>query len=246
MNKSKVLVSFVLICYILFAIFEFSGYEKMSYYFHALIVPLITVLYVLFIKRKSKLFLMFLICYSLSDLLGVVIDLLPLDGSQELYDFQYYLGNSLYILAYIFLLFKINKSLDFKHVLKYYKMHLIVLIVLNIYLLYVIHDIINPNLVFESDYYLELTYNVVVLALLSLTLLNYFYRDNKKSLYLFLGALCIVFSEVMDIAYIYVVQRCILNFLSTTLALGAFYFFYQQSKLLNVAAEEENFVFVEE
>jgi hypothetical protein len=124
-------------------------------------------------------------------------------------------------------------------------MHLIVLSALNVYLLYVLHAIINPNLVQENDYYLEFIYNIVVLLLLSIALLNYFYKDNKKSLYLFLGALCLVFSEVMDIAYIYVDQRCFLNFLATTLALGGFYFLYQQSKLLNVANEEGKYVVVE-
>jgi len=245
MYKSKVLVGIVVMCYILFAIFEFSGNEMIAYYFNSLIVPLITILYVLFIERKSKLFLMFLVCYSLSDILGLVIRNMPYDESRILYDFEYYIGNSLYILAYLFLIIQLVLSIDFKCVIKHCKMHLIVLSVLNVYLLYVLHAIINPNLVLEIDYYLELTYNIVLLVMLSLALLNYFYRDNKKSLYLFLGALCIVFSEVMDIAYIYVAQRHFLNFLATTLTLGAFYFFYQQSKLLNVANEEGKYVVIE-
>ena len=245
MYKSKVLVGFVLICYFLFAIFEFSGNEMMSYYFHSFIVPLITIIYILFVKRKSKLFLLFLIFYSISDILGIIISNMPYDESQYLYDFEYYVGNGLYIIAYTFLIIEIGKSLNFKHVIKHFKMHLIVLSALNVYLLYVLHAIINPNLVQENDYYLEFIYNIVVLLLLSIALLNYFYKDNKKSLYLFLGALCLVFSEVMDIAYIYVDQRCFLNFLATTLALGGFYFLYQQSKLLNVANEEGKYVVVE-
>ncbi len=232
-------------CYFLFAIFEFSGNEVVAYYFNSLIVPLITIIYILFIEPKSKLFLMFLVCYSLSDILGIVIDNMPYDESQKLYDFEYYVGNSLYILAYFFLIIKISKSLSFSHIFKNFKLHLLVLCVLNVYLLYVLHDIIDPNLVLESDYYLELTYNIVVLFLLSLSLLNYFYKDNTKSLYLFLGALCIVFSEVLDIAYIYVSQRYFLNFLATTLALGAFCFFFQQSKLLNIANEEEKYIVTE-
>ena len=245
MYKSNVLVGFVLMCYLLFAIFEFSGNELIAYYFNSLIVPLITILYFLFIKRKSILFLMFLVCYSLSDILGLVIDNMPYDESRNLYDFEYYVGNALYIIAYMFLIIKIVKSINWKHVIKHLKMHLIVLSTLNVYLLYVLQAIINPNLVLESDYYLELTYNIVVLLLMSIALLNYFYKDNKKSLYLFLGALFIVFSEVMDIAYIYVAPRCILSFLSTTLALSAFYFFYQQSKILNVTNEDAKFMILE-
>ena len=47
----------------------------------------------------------------------------------------------------------------------------------------------------DIDYYFELVYNIITLSLLSIALLNYFYRDNQKSLYLFLGVLCLVFSE---------------------------------------------------
>lgn len=245
MFKSKVLVGIVLVCYLLFIVLEFSGNEGLAFYFHSLIVPIITIIYTFFIKRKSKLFWLFLIFYSLSDVLGILIVSISHDESKLLYDFEYYFGNSLYILAYLFLVFKIIKSLSLKHVIKYLKVHVVVLTVLNVYLLYVLHAIINPNLVLESDYYLELTYNIVVLFLLSISLLNYFYRDNKKSLYLFFGTLFIVFSEVMDIAYIYIAPRCFLNFLSTTLSLSAFYFFYQQSRLLNSINAEEEFIFAE-
>lgn len=238
MSKSKVLIGFVISCYLLFAIFEFSGNDFLAFYFNSLIVPLITILYVFFIKRKSKLFLMFLVCYSLSDILGIIIESMPYDESLKLYDFEYYLVNLLYIISYLFLIIKISKSLDFNYALKKLRIHLIVLTVLNIYLLYVLHTIINAKTVLESDYYLETVYNIVLLTLLSFALLNYFYRDNKRSFYLFLGALCIVFSEVIDVGYIYIAQRCILNFLSTTLALSAFYFFYQQSKILNFATKK--------
>ena len=242
MYKSKILVGFVLLCYILFAVFEFNGNQVVAYYFHSFIVPLITIIYIFFIKRKSKLFLWFLIVYSLSDILGIVIDNIPVDGTSSLYDFEYYFGNGLYILAYIFLILKIGKSLSFKHVVKHFKLHLVVLSILNIYLIYVLQNIISPNLILDSDFYIEFVYNVVTILLLSIALLNYFYKDNRKSLYLFLGALCIVFSEVMDIAYIYITQRSLLNFLATTLALSAFYFFYQQSKWLNISSEEDAYV----
>ncbi|MGB5418518.1 hypothetical protein [Algibacter sp.] len=120
-----------------------------------------------------------------------------------------------------------------------------VLLILNAYLLFVLQGIINPKLVLENDYYLELAYNIVVLSLLSSALLNYSYRDNRKSLYLFFGTLFIVFSEVMDIAYIYVSPRSLLNFLSTTLCLVAFFFFIKQSKLLNIISDDNDFVIAE-
>lgn len=240
MYKSKVLVGFVLLCYLLFTVFEFSGDDILALYLDTLIVPSIIIFNLLFVKNRGIWYSLFLITYCFSEFSWVVIENLPVEKTYKLYDFEYYFGNSLFILAYTFLLIGISKSLCVFHVIRNFKIHIAVLTVLNIYLIYVLHAIINPNLVKQNDYYLELTYNIVVLLLLSIALLNYFYKDNTKSLYLFLGSLCIVFSEVMDIAYIYVTERSLLNFLSTTLNIIAFYFYYQQSKLADNINEDIN------
>ncbi|WP_246067739.1 hypothetical protein [Changchengzhania lutea] len=145
---------------------------------------------------------------------------------------DYFIGNSLYILAYLFLLIEIAKSMSLTHVIRNFKIHILVLVALNVYIVYVMQVIVNPH-VQTSEYYVELLYNTVMLLLLSIALLNYIYRDNKKSLYLFLGSLSIVFSEVISVAYIYVSDKSLLNFLSITLAVIAFYFFFQQSKMRN-------------
>lgn len=245
MNKSKVLVGFVILLYVLFVFFEFSGRYNLSLYFDCLMIPLITLIYILYIKKKNILFLLFLLFFTISDLYVLSTDILVNNQESALYDYNYYIANSLFVLAYVFLFIKISKSICIAHVLKNFKIHIIVLAILNIYLIYVLQVIVEPNMVMDLDYYFELIYNVVTLLLLSVALLNYFYRDNQKSLYLFLGVLCIVFSEVIDIAFIYLAQRNILNFFSTTLSLGAFYFLYQQSKLLNKSREVRNYTLTE-
>ncbi|WP_303318975.1 hypothetical protein Q4Q34_19555 [Flavivirga abyssicola] len=243
MYKSKVLVGCVLLVYVLFAINEFNGNDTLSFNLDCLITPLIALIYVIFVRRKNIFFLLFILCYSISDLMGIVIFYIS-DGKEgNLKDFDYFVGNVLFIFAYVFLIIKISKSLNLFYVLKNFKIHLIVLTVLNIYLVYVLQVILSINI--GDGYYLEMAYNIVMLILLSVALLNYFYRDNKKSLYLFIGALCIVFSEVMQVAYFYIAQRSLLNFISTTLTLVAFYFFYQQAKLLNVLNEEEKYIVME-
>ena len=241
MNKSKVLVSFVLIFYALFVFFEFSGKYNLSFYFDTLLIPLITLIYILFVKRKSVYFLLFLVFYTVGDLSVLFLDFVPFDENSVFSNFQYCITNSMYIIAYIFLFIKIIKSVCLKHILKHFKIHLIVLTALNVYLIYVLQLIVKPNLDIEMDYYFELIYNLVTLLLLSMALLNYFYRDNQKSLYLFLGTLCLVFSEVIDIAFIYIAQKSILSFLATTLSLVAFYFLFQQSKFLNTSREHDTF-----
>lgn len=245
MYKSKVLIGFILLMYVLFTIYEFNGNDVVAYNLDCLIVPLIAFAYVIFAKRKNIFFLLFILCYSASDLMGLVIYYIPSSEVVNWDDIDYFVGNSLFILAYVFLVVKISKSLNLLYVFRNFKIHLVVLTVLNVYLVYVLQVILSPNLDMLNEYYLEMMYNIVVLLLLSVALLNYFYRDNKKSLYLFIGALCIVFSEVMQVAYFYIAERSLLNFISTTLTLIAFYFFYQQSRLLNEVNEEKKYMVME-
>lgn len=226
MYKSKVLIGFVSLFYILFVVFQFSGYDVMAFYFRALILPLIGLTYFLYVKDKTLLFSLFLIFYSISDLMALFVGYIP-------YNVDYYIGNLLYILAYCMLFLEICKSVSVLHIIRNFKIHVVVLTALNIYIVYVLQVIVDPYVAMTNEYFVELSYNIVMLVLLSASLLNYFYKDNKKSLYLFIGALCIVFSEVISVAYLYIAQKSLLNFLSTTLAVLAFYFFYQQSKLEN-------------
>lgn len=238
MYRSKVLIGNVLLCYLLFTIFEFCGCKTGAYYFHSLIVPLITLMYWFAIEKRSRLFFWFLLCYSVSDVIGLLLFVVPLENEQKLYDFEYYLGNLLYIFSYLFLVIKISESLNFRDLLAYFKTHVIALLVLYVYLVFVLQGLIEDKLYEESDYYFELIYNIVSIALLPISLLNYLYNDNKKALMLFGGSLCIVFSEIIDVAHIYVLDFRVLNFLSTTFALIAFYLFYQQSKLINAPNRE--------
>jgi hypothetical protein len=141
-------------------------------------------------------------------------------------------------MAYTCLILEICKSVCLFHVLRNYKIHILVLTVLNIYIVYVLQVIINSVIAETSEYYVELTYNIVMFLLLSMALINYFYRDNLKSLYLFLGSLCLVFGEVIWVAYTYISERNLLNVLSTTLFVIAIYFFYKQSLLIHEDREE--------
>ncbi|WP_111306780.1 hypothetical protein [Confluentibacter sediminis] len=224
MNKFKILVGLLLLIYVLFAIFEFRGNDLIAFYLRSLIFPFFALMYFVTVRERSIFFNLFLIFYSISELLALISDKLSSDV-------DYFLGNSLYIFAYLMLLINICKSISLIHLLKNFKMHLVVLTALNVYIVYVLQHIIDPHVELNYEYFVEMFYNIIVLLLLSSSLLNYFYRDNKKSLYLFVGSLCIVFSEVISVAYLYVTKQNLLNFLAVSLSLLAFYFFYQQSKL---------------
>lgn len=239
MHMPKILVSIILIVYGLFVICGFSGYEDVAFTCDSIIIPLVAISYFIFIKKKTLFFSLFLITYAFSELLGLAVGYLANNEDFKfLVDLDFYIGNALYILSYFFLLIELIRKIDISDIIKNYKIHVIVLMGLNVWLVYVLQLIVVSKTNTSNDYYLELIYNIVMLSLLSVALLSYFCRDNQKSLYLFLGALCIVFSEVIDVAYIYITQRALLNFLSTTLSLGAFYFFYMQTDFSDVKEEE--------
>jgi hypothetical protein len=229
MNKSKFMVGLVFLVYLGFVISQFNNNDFLADALDALLLPLITVIYFTKERRINLFFSIFLICYSVSDLMVFIVDFIP-------YNYYYYVGNGLYILAYLALLIKIVQSLSFQHIIKNFKLHLIVLTGLNIYIAYVLQVIVNPYVEMTNEYFVEIFYNVVMLLVLSASLLNYFYKDNKKALFIFLGSLSIVFSEVLGVAYIYVAKQDLLNFLTTSLTLLAFYFYCKQSSLNN---EEE-------
>jgi hypothetical protein len=109
--------------------------------------------------------------------------------------------------------------------------HIIILLVLDIYSVYLVSEIAlkSDRLSGILDYSIEIFYNLIVMLLLTVTLLNYINRDSKKAMNLLLGALCIVFSEVMQVAYFYVSDKNIINVTYSVLLIFAFCFFYIQA-----------------
>ncbi len=226
MNKSKVVVTFVILLSMLFLVFQYNENYLMADVSKSLIVPFITLLYFIKNDNKSIYFTLFLVLFSISDMISLFGYYLP-------NSFEYYLGNVLYIIAYSALSYEIILSIDIKYILKHFKGHLVVLIVLNIYTNYVLIGI-EKEYISGSEFSVEFIYNVFTLLLLSVSLLNYFYRDDKKAFILFLGTLSIVVSEVIQIAYYYIPEvedNSILSVSYSLLLILAFYLYYSQSKL---------------
>ena len=224
MSKTKFLVGLLVLLCILFVIFQFNEYEQLSCITRSLIVPMFTLLYFQSARRKSFYFSMFLILFSTTELTSLVSNYLP-------YTVDYYFGNGLYIAAYIFLILEVFRSLNFHYVLNNYSMHLIVLTALDVYVMYILLKVTPDISLLTMEYYVEITYNLAMLILLSVSLLNYFYKDTRKSFLLFVGSLCLVFSEVILIYYMYIEteKKNLLIFSSSFLLILGFYFLYSQS-----------------
>lgn len=224
--KPKHLVSLILLCTLVFLVSFINGNLWLSNTAKSLVVPLFAVLYFVNSKEISPYFMIFLICYSISDLISIF-------GFSHELEWEYYIGNSLYIVAYLTFSFEILLSISKRHILKYFKAHVIVLLIVNVYANFVLIKF-QSEYVSSLDYAMELFYNISTLILVSVSLLNYFYRDDKKALILFLGSLSIAVSEVIQIAYYYVMNGTDSNILNVSYSLFlilGFYFYYIQSKL---------------
>ena len=226
MSKSKFLVSCIMLCILLFMVSHFNGNHWLADTSRALIIPFFTILYLVNNKVRTSFFTLFLVCFSIADLISIV-------AYNSTDQWEYYIGNWFYIVGYLALSYEILSSINMTHILKYFRGHVLVLVAHNIYVNYIL-------LTFPGDYFntleysMELIYNISTLVLVSVSLLNYFYRDDKKSLILFLGSLSIAVSEVIQITYYYLMDSSDSNILNVSysvfLILG-FYFYYIQSKL---------------
>lgn len=157
------------------------------------------------------------------------------------YEYYYFATTILSILAYTALLIKLIKSVDALHLLKNFKLYILVLIALNLYINFGIQAVITPYLDSGFDYILETAYNAVILLLLSISFLNFLHKNTKKSFLFFLASLSFVFANILLVAYFYFENQDLLNFISVNLSISAFYFLlrYFNSNLDNQQMEEE-------
>jgi hypothetical protein len=74
---------------------------------------------------------------------------------------------------------------------------------------------------------------------LSVGLINYMYRNDNKSMLFLIGSICIVFSEIIQLAYFYIIKSNDLGFIYSLFLVLAFVFFYLQSQLEFTGPEPE-------
>lgn len=229
MQKSKLLSGIIIVLTISFIGFQIFQLDLIGGFVRGLILPLLTVLYCISGKSKSNYFFYFLMFYALSEFTGVFSYFAYYSVVVD--NLIYYVGNLSYITAYIFLILEVLKSINLKSVINRFPVHIIIMLVLDIYSVYLVSEIAVKSDYLNGmiDYVIEIIYNIVIMLLLTVTLINYISRDSKKAMNLLLGALCIVFSEVMQVAYFYVSEKNILNVTYSVLLVFAFCFFYIQA-----------------
>ncbi len=239
MRLTKILLGFIILLAISFIGFQIFELEELAIVVRIIILPMLTVLYCLKTKDRRSYFFYFLLCFSLAEFTGVFA-FLP-DPSSTIYELMYYGGNGLSIMAYIFLILELIKSMDLRMIWKNYPVHIFILLVLDIYSVILVSQVSENSGYFEytMEFVVEIVYNIVMMLLLTVTLVNYISRDSKKAMNLLLGALCIVFSEVIQVAYYYVSDENIFAVVYSVLLVLAFGFFYIQANMNYV--KEKNY-----
>lgn len=210
---------------------DLLGYEDLSSILELLIVPVLTIIYFIKAKIKESIFSFFIVLYSIGDFIRI-IDL------SRIHNITYYICTTLFIISYVFLILYIIKTINFQDLLKRYRLEIFILISLMVYMIYVLIKIFKPES-FEIKYKLsvqiiELTYNLVLMFLLTTSFLNYIQNTNKKHLFLFIGCVIIMLSELILIGFYYIDNNIKLSYLSTILYLLGFLVLFYQSQMENV------------
>ncbi|WP_111683001.1 hypothetical protein [Winogradskyella tangerina] len=195
----------------------------------ALMLVVLTFIYCRWTEIRSRLFFWFLVTFTIAHLLSYSAWYGPMIEKGEI-DYYYYGANILYIISYIFLIAKITTSLKLKKVFKELTIPIIILFLLDVFCVVLVTDTTKSALSIY-EYTLEFVYNAIVMALLSVALIDYMYRNDNKSMMFLLGSICIVFSEIIQLAYYYILDDRSLGFIYSFFLVIAFLFFYLQSQL---------------
>lgn len=232
--KTKLFVGILITLSIATLVYEIIQ-DPIGNIIRSFILPLLTCLYFFKNKGKTSYFFFFLLFFSISESLSWVDNYDNLEiGLFNMSYYQFYIGNISSIVAYIFLILEVLKSYNLRKVIDKFPVHIMILFVLDIYTVYLVSETTfkNPNFYYNVDKIIEVIYNGVFMFLLTVALMGYINRDSKKAMNLLLGALCLVFSEILQVATFYVSNtNTFLGAAYIILLIFAFTFLYVQSDM---------------
>lgn len=193
-----------------------------------IMLVLLSVLYNRITEDKSIYFQAFLVLFTIGHLFSSLGWYGPMIKEGGI-DYYYYGANILYITSYLMFVLKIIKSINFREAYRDLAIPVVILLVLDVFCVIIVSDTTRGTLSFY-EYILEFVYNSVIMLLLSLALINYLYRNDKKSMLFLIGSICIVFSEIIQLAYYYIIDDNYLGFVYSFFLVMAFIFFYLKSQ----------------
>lgn len=232
----RILIGVLVALTVVFLGFQIFELEVKASGIRALLLVFLTILYCYRVREKRLFFLAFLIAFTIADILTFISWLVPFVPNNQI-DYSYYIANSLYIISYLFLIIQMLSSMNLVEIVKKYPFHILILIILDVFSVIVVTNTAMHKLSYH-EYYLEFVYNCVIMILLTVALINYIHKEDKKAINLLLGSIFIFFSEVIQLAYFYVSDINLLNVICSLFLVLAFLFFYLQSRLFYEEPEE--------
>ena len=212
-----------------FIVLQGFSYTQEGESVEALILVLLILLYYRHVENRNIYFSAFLIVFTTGKLLSYSFWYGP-KVEEGQFDYYYYGVNILYIISYILLIVKIISQLKFKQLIKELLIPIIILLILDVFCVVLVTDT-TKGTISESKYILEFAYNTVIMTLLSVALIDYMYRNDNKSMLFLVGSICILFSEIIQLAYYYILEDTNLVFIYSFFLVLAFLLFYLQSRL---------------
>lgn len=216
--------------------------EVQQLVFYADIASTVLLLLFTFLYIRGKLsrrpyLLYFLITFTISEIISLGANFVTL--TTDSIDYNYYVGNFLYMLAYVFLILRCTITMNFKDIIKRFPVTIAILAILGVFCVTLITETAQ-NQLSTSEYVTEFLYNVVVMALVSIALINYMHKDDNKAMLFFIATMFIFFSEMIQLAYYYVEDMVHLAAIYSVFLVLAFLFLYLQSKLKHERVEDFN------
>src|SRR5690606_21722019 len=228
MQLRKILTIILIAICVLFLTFQIYNLDFQASGARMLLVLLLTVLYVVKVQPKRRFFLLFLVCFTLGEMVNFTSYVVNLNVNAI--DYFYYGANILYILSYIFLIIRVVEDMNIKHVISRFWIHLTILAMLDIFCVVIVSGT-TEKLLSKQEYALEFVYNAVIMVLLTVAMINYISKNSQKSMNLLLGAIFIFFSEVLQLAYFYISGIHILIVVCSFFLVLAFLFLYLQARM---------------
>src|SRR5690554_1448893 len=132
MSIQKILIAVLIALSVVFMGFQIYELEVEAAGIRALMLILLTALYYIRVKNRRLFFFLFLITFAIAEILNFIGWLVPIVPIDDL-DYMYFIGNSLYILSYSFLIVRILSSMNLLEVVRKLPFHLLILIVLDVF-----------------------------------------------------------------------------------------------------------------
>lgn len=214
--KENSAAGLIMLFSLVFLLSELVNIKPLGLYSRMLIFPFLTLYFFTKKEQKNLFFGLFLVFFTIAEiLLFMVLGY----GLHRVFGFNFInMGTSFCVLAYSSLFVFIISKMNLKKLFKKIQMHVIVLFMFGVYLLYVLDHMIKHNGLASMsvlEYVLATTYNLSIIVILLISLLNYLYNATKKSLFIF--CLCVVFSELVQTAYFFMAREVLLDLVYTGL-----------------------------